>query len=77
MNVSFIFGNGFDINLGMKTRYVDFYKKNPIVISNVPEYCGALDNFKGKKNWDFVMSKGWESIKYNNSQRQAPFLSPN
>ena len=26
MNVTFIIGNGFDINLGMKTRYSDFYK---------------------------------------------------
>lgn len=26
MNITYIIGNGFDINLGMKTRYVDFYK---------------------------------------------------
>lgn len=26
MNILFIIGNGFDINLGMKTRYSDFYK---------------------------------------------------
>ena len=42
--------------------------KNPTAISNDPEYCGTLDKFKGKKNWDFVTSKGWESIKYNNSR---------
>jgi len=26
MNIIYIIGNGFDINLGLKTRYVDFYK---------------------------------------------------
>ena len=26
MNILFFIGNGFDINLGMKTRYSDFYK---------------------------------------------------
>ena len=26
MNITYIIGNGFDINLGLKTRYVDFYK---------------------------------------------------
>lgn len=25
MNVSFLIGNGFDLNLGLKTRYLDFY----------------------------------------------------
>ncbi len=26
MNILYILGNGFDINLGLKTRYSDFYK---------------------------------------------------
>lgn len=26
MNILYLFGNGFDINLGLKTRYVDFYE---------------------------------------------------
>ena len=25
MNVTFLVGNGFDINLGLKTKYTDFY----------------------------------------------------
>lgn len=25
MNITFLIGNGFDINLGLKTRYTDFY----------------------------------------------------
>lgn len=26
MNITFFIGNGFDLNLGLKTRYKDFYK---------------------------------------------------
>lgn len=26
MNITFLIGNGFDVNLGLKTRYIDFYK---------------------------------------------------
>ena len=33
MNITFFIGNGFDIGLGLKTRYEDFYK----------EYCDAQD----------------------------------
>ena len=25
MNITFLIGNGFDINIGLKTRYTDFY----------------------------------------------------
>ena len=39
MNVSFIFGNGFDINLGMKTSYVDFYNW---YIKNKDEYFARV-----------------------------------
>lgn len=39
MNITFLIGNGFDINLGLKTRYTDFYpfylsKKHDDVISS-------------------------------------------
>lgn len=27
MNVTFLIGNGFDINLGLKTSYKDFYEQ--------------------------------------------------
>ena len=26
LNITFLIGNGFDIGLGLKTRYKDFYK---------------------------------------------------
>ncbi|MFS7002814.1 AbiH family protein [Carnobacterium maltaromaticum] len=38
MNFTFIIGNGFDINLGLRTKYTDFYeyiKKNNLLESNI------------------------------------------
>ncbi len=26
MNILFLIGNGFDINIGLKSKYIDFYK---------------------------------------------------
>lgn len=48
MNITFLIGNGFDINLGLKTRYTDFYpyylsKKHCDIISNA-----ISDNYE---NW--------------------------
>lgn len=34
MNITFLVGNGFDINLGLKTKYTNFY----------PYYCGKKHN---------------------------------
>lgn len=39
MNITFLIGNGFDINLGLKTRYTDFY---PFYLSK--EHCDLLSN---------------------------------
>ena len=53
MNITFLIGNGFDIGLGLKTRYEDFYK----------EYCIEHDtdsnNIKGFKG----LLKKWNSNK--------------
>ena len=37
MNITFLLGNGFDIGLGMPTRYEDFYK----------EYCKIVTGEDG------------------------------
>ena len=34
MNITFLIGNGFDINLGLKTRYTNFY---PYYLEKYPE----------------------------------------
>lgn len=46
MNITFLIGNGFDINLGLKTRYTDFYpyylsKKHDDIISKA-----VADNYE-------------------------------
>ena len=48
MNITFLIGNGFDVNLGLKTRYTDFYpyylgKKHGDLLSNA-----IADNYE---NW--------------------------
>jgi len=55
MNTTFLIGNGFDVNLGMKTKYTDFYdylfsKKDPI-----------LNNFFAKKLSKYVL---WSELEY-------------
>ncbi|MCD7964003.1 MAG: bacteriophage abortive infection AbiH family protein [Rikenellaceae bacterium] len=62
MNITFLFGNGFDLQLGMKTRYSHFYnyyKKLP-----TPENKPAIKELKDKlsdddNNWsDFELEFG-------------------
>ena len=43
MNITFLLGNGFDIGLGLKTRYEDFYKQYTKISSADSE---IIINFK-------------------------------
>ncbi|OXA81863.1 Bacteriophage abortive infection AbiH [Flavobacterium aquidurense] len=60
MNIVFIIGNGFDINLGMKTRYSDFYE----YYQTIPSDGILLNNLKNTisnklKDWsDLELSLG-------------------
>ena len=48
MNITFLIGNGFDIGIGLKTRYEDFYK----------EYCVVKDRDSDNiKNFKKVLSE--------------------
>lgn len=51
MNITFLIGNGFDVNLGLKTRYVDFYKY--YVNQDNPDALDAVKRFKSEIN-DFI-----------------------
>ena len=57
MSITFIIGNGFDLNLGMKTRYSDVYEG----YIKAPHTSNAIDKFKKElednyENWsDFEM----------------------
>jgi len=48
MNITFLIGNGFDINLGLKTRYIDFYKyyvKTESTTSAIKRFKDEINNF--------------------------------
>ena len=60
-NVTFIIGNGFDIKLGLKTRYSDFYK----IYKKIPNPNATIMNFKknilndNEQRWrDFELGMG-------------------
>lgn len=44
MTITFLIGNGFDINIGMATRYKDFYK----YYVNLPSECDLIESLKEK-----------------------------
>lgn len=51
MNITFLIGNGFDVNLGLKTRYVNFYKYyTNLEDTDAPE---VVKRFKSEIN-DFI-----------------------
>ena len=52
MRILYFIGNGFDINLGMKTRYSDFYKYYQTIDSESDVVNKLKENISGKfKNW--------------------------
>lgn len=54
MNITYLIGNGFDVNLGLKTRYVDFYKY--YVNRDNPDAPDAVKRFKSEIN-DFIKAE--------------------
>ena len=50
MNITFLLGNGFDINIGMQTRYNDFYKYYLQQTDN-NEHILALKDCIATENW--------------------------
>jgi hypothetical protein len=52
MKILYIIGNGFDINLGLKTRYVDFYEYYKTIPTKSPIVKILKDNIgENFKNW--------------------------
>ncbi len=50
MNILYILGNGFDINLGLKTRYSDFYQYYLSLESKNEDVVKLKENIRGN-NW--------------------------
>lgn len=58
MNIVYLIGNGFDLNLGLKTKYSDFYpyylqleSKNDIVKKFKEDLKTSTNNLANLKNW--------------------------
>jgi hypothetical protein len=67
MNVIFLIGNGFDLNLGLKTKYSDFYEYYKKVISTSKSINELKDEITGDlKNWsdlELALGKYTENLK--------------
>ncbi|MDR0975009.1 MAG: bacteriophage abortive infection AbiH family protein [Ruminococcus sp.] len=78
-NITFILGNGFDLNLGLKTRYTDFYPEyikmdvNDSDVENkdaLIHFKSLLKNDQGKwENWsDFELAIGKYSDEFEKAE---------
>lgn len=58
-NITFIIGNGFDLNLNMQTKYSDMYNgyiSEPSIISYINKFKKALNEHTPSENWgDFEL----------------------
>lgn len=80
-HVTFIIGNGFDLNVGLKTRYTDFYKIYTIENTNDSK---VIQRFKkeilkseahGWKNWmDFEVGMGQQSKHFDGETPVEDFI---
>lgn len=64
MQITFLFGNGFDVNLGLKTRYEDFYPTYFESCKTLPEN-NCIRNFSRKIKKDY---KKWSDFEWAFSQ---------
>lgn len=59
MNIVFLIGNGFDLNLGLNTRYSDFYEyyKNQRAKDERPYIRSFLNDLASNEDWsDFDLA---------------------
>lgn len=57
MNITFLVGNGFDLNQNLKTRYLDFYKHlfdNEFQNKNIEKFKSFLNENLNSENWSDV-----------------------
>ena len=72
MNITFFLGNGFDLQLGLKTRYSDFLQENTIVSpsddENIKKFKVELSKEPNRTLWaDAEKAMGMHLGKYNDS----------
>ena len=64
MNVVFLLGNGFDLQLGLKTRYehfYEYYKKQPSTNQLVADVKGQINDYLNGKDSD-LPSVNWADL---------------
>jgi Bacteriophage abortive infection AbiH len=68
MNQVYIIGNGFDLNLGLKTRYIEFFEYYKKTISKNSIISELKNNISSDiENWaDFEIALGKYTINLNN-----------
>lgn len=73
MNITFLIGNGFDINLGLKTRYTDFY---PYYLKKHPEEMIAkfISQDNNYENWADLELRLGEMLKLISKDKSEEFL---
>lgn len=69
MNILFLIGNGFDLNLGLNTKYSDFYEyyksinsSNPKIITLKNEISANIQNWSDLELALGLYSKNWENL---------------
>jgi len=80
-NVTFFIGNGFDLNLKLKTRYIDFYNEYIKIKQNDNRVIQFFKNeilkneAHGWKDWkDFELGMGQQSILFVNETQVEDFI---
>lgn len=70
-NITFVIGNGFDLQIGLKTRYIDFYKVYCDIKNNDSDLITKFkkqilqDEAQGWKNWsDFELGMGKQAKEF-------------
>ena len=76
MNITYIIGNGFDVNLGLKTRYQDFYdyyQNQPSPSEEVKQLKANID--RNKENWaDLELALGEYTSNFKDSNSAIEVL---
>ena len=80
-NITFLIGNGFDLNVGLKTRFTDFYQ---VYTEIGPNDSSVIKRFKkeilkGKdkdwKDWkDFELGMGQQSVQFGKETPAEDFI---
>lgn len=77
MNVTYLIGNGFDINLGLSTRYIDFFEQYKTIKQDdsdeIKELKKSINRYLDAKNLDDLGTINWSNAELAFGQFTAHF----